>query len=285
MTVTFTVIDDNDTPINLNYRVFKNTHSKLWLEGLIDYCNSGQVLTDTDRLYNFNPTIDSYLKAINECNYIIKKINDNSKNKPIPFVKFENLQNDVNHIHINFVDSDLGLEYTKTIDQKTWADLNAYLHGLEIAARNKDKRIPQGQIFVELENKKYFDLPEESYQYFTIKKTFGYCYANYPHIGRHLYELYLANDTNALNEHIIPQSRISGSSYMWFGNTTPDEFEKKKLDDIKEWFVNNQMSTKVNLEWGDPRLAIGWLPVAELKNNITAEDLRNIKKIVSVSVT
>lgn len=283
LTIAFTLEKDDGSYINLEYGIFDTPHSKLWLDSIKEWFDNGNIITDTDRVYNFNPSLKSTLDAIDACNDVIKNINIKLDDNLIPSITYENLQSDINHIHTHFVDSDRAVEYTQKCSQELWSSLNAHLHGLETIARHNNKE-PQGQIFIELQNQPYFDLPESSYQFFTIKKTFGYCYANYAHVGRHIYELFQADDNDAHNDHIVPMNKISGSSHLWFGKTTPALYDEFIMEKIKIWYEKNNISNKINMEWGDPHLAIGWLPVAKLKNNITEQDLIGVKKVTNISL-
>ena len=282
MIVIFTLENLDKSLINIEYEPFDYAHSKLWLQGIKEFLDSGNPLTDTDRLFNFNPQKQDLLTDVNKLNNLIDNINIQLVDVTIPHLRHDHLQDDVNYIHLNFVESDRGAEYTKTVDKELWYDLNGQLHGLESKFRKNYER-PQGQIFVELYGTRY-ELPEESYQYFTIKDTFGYCYANYAHVGRHIQELYYADDHTAEDHHILPMHQISGSSRLWFGDTTPELVEGYHRYGIKKWFEENNISTRINMEWGDPHLAIGWLPVAQMVNNLTKEDLLNVSKLIKIGI-
>ena len=53
---------------------------------------------------------------------------------------------------------------------------------------------------------------------------------------------------------------------------------------IKQWFVNNKIDEIVGMEWGNPKLAIGWLPVAKLKNKLDINTLIGCKKVLNIKV-
>jgi len=55
MTVVFTLENLDKSTIDLEYEPFDFEHSKLWLQGIVEFLMSGDLLTDTDRLFNFNP--------------------------------------------------------------------------------------------------------------------------------------------------------------------------------------------------------------------------------------
>lgn len=281
--VIFTLENLDKTTIDLEYEPFDFDHSTLWLKGIQEFLNSGNKLTDTNRLFNFNPARTDIQKDVEICNTLIDKINLQLRDFPIPHIRLESIQDDVNYVHTHFVESDRGTEYTKTVDKEDWYNFNGLLHGLETNLRRSHSKDPQGQIFVELYGTRW-DLPKNSYQHFTLKNTFGYCYANYAHVGRHIEELFYARDTGINDDHIVPMSKISGSSRLWLGDTTPDGIVNYKMNEIKKWFELNQLENRVNMCWGDPGLAIGWLPVAKMTNNLTKKDFLNVAKLNSISV-
>lgn len=277
-TVIFNLKKTNQEIISLEYKPFDFEHSALWLKSLESSEKNGMEILGKDRVYNFLSKEEQTTITIKKCNDIIKQINQ-IKNYNIPFLELHNLQQSINFCHRFFVDADISGDMRSCPD--LWADLNFHLHGIEILEQAK---YLQGQIFVELEKKEYFDIPEDSYQHFTVKNTFGYCYANYAHIGRHLHEAFLARDEHAPDEHIIPQSKISGSSYLWLGRTTSDSFFRKKMENMKRWFIENNLESSLGMHWGDKKLAIGLLPVAKLITEINPNNLIGLSSVESVQL-
>lgn len=282
MSVIFTLENSDHTTIDINYEPLPYAHSHLWLEGIEDFLLSGMLLTDTDRLFNFNPNKQDFSRDVDILNSHIDKINSQLVDVTIPHLRYDKIQEDVNFIHLNFVESDREAEYTKTVIKEDWYALNGLLHGLETKVRRRSNR-PQGQVFVELYGPRY-DLPEEAYQHFTVRDQFGYCYANYAHVGRHIQEMYYANDTTADDSHITPMSKISGSSRLWFGDTMPEAAAEYQMHKIGLWYKRNKIAERIGMEWGDPHLAIGWLPVAKMTNDLTANDLLNVVRLKEISI-
>ena len=279
MIVVFTLENLDKSTIDLEYKPFDYAHSKLWLQGIEEFLSSGNPLTDTDRLFNFNPDRIDLHKDVDLCNNLIDKINmDLDSIFYIPHIRFDHIQEDVNYVHTNFVESDREADYTKTVDKEDWYNFNGLLHGLETKLRRTHSKEPQGQIFIELYGTRW-DLPEDAYQHFTLKNTFGYCYANYAHVGRHIEEVFYARDSAIEDSHITPMSKISGSSRLWLGDTMPIGIVNYKMGEIEKWYEQNFIEKRIGMRWGDPHLAIGWLPVAELITKITKKDLLNVVKL------
>lgn len=277
MRVKFTFSKKDNTNISLVYRVFNNKHSYLWVEGISDFIKNNRHLTDNERIYNFDDYYEEIKLTLKNCNDVIEQLNQ-VYCLSIPKIRLKNLQQDVNYVHTFFADSK-----ERRDSNLLWTKLNEYLHGLEIIERGKNKKF-QGQIFCELPNTKTYTLPEDSYPLFTIRKHFGYCYANYPHVGRHILEMFNAKDDDAHDEHVIPMHQITGGFYLWFGKTTPLLFNIKKMWEIKRWFYKNNIDKIVGIPWGDPRLAIGWLPVSKLDHPVSIRDLIGISKIEKIEL-
>ncbi len=277
-TVIFNLEKKNQEQVSLEYRPFDLEHSKLWIKSLESAEKTGMKIIGHDRVYNFLSKEDQLISTIEKCNNIIQLINK-VKNFNIPFLDQSDLQNSINYCHRFFVDAELTGDIKNLKD--LWDNLNFCLHGIEIIQQAK---YMHGQVFIEIEDKDLYDIPEESYDYFTVKNTYGYCYANYAHVGRHVHEAYLARDEHAPDEHILPQSKISGSSYLWLGSTSSDSHVAKKMEDMKKWFIENNLESSLNMAWGDKKLAIGSLPVAKLITDINVNDLTGLLKIKSVEL-
>lgn len=275
--VVFTLEKENGSTIDLTYQPFDNPHSKIWYDSIQAFIDSGVEIEDCDRVYNLIDYQKQIALEVDKCNDIIKKLN-HLENISIPLVGIDNFQEDINFVHTFFVDS------PRTINHELWNGLNLYLHGIEILERSKKKYL-QGQVFVGFPNSELKDIPQDSYRYFTVKKTFGYCYANYPHVGRHILEMFLSKDEHAHDDHVLPMHKISANSYLWLGSTNHWLAVFKKRIQLKSWFIKNKIDQIVDMPWGDPKLAIGWLPVAKLVTKIDRQNLIGCVKLIKVSGT
>ena len=268
-TIVFTLKRTDDSILELEYQPFDNNHSQQWWNAIDKFCADGDKLTDTDRVYNFNSS--NVVRKITECNNLIDELNAR-----------DNLA--INHIHLSTAQADVNRAHTYFADRRNehdakWSDLNLLLHGLEIELRGGG-----GQVYTCLPNQTLEALSDESYNSFTIKKHWGYCYANYPHVGRHILEMFNARDEDAHDEHVIPMNGITGSSYLYFGRTTSPMIQLVKWLKIRRWFKQNSIDSIVGRSWGDPRLAIGWLPVARLVTKINNHDLTGLVKLVNIKI-
>ena len=266
----------NHETVSVEYELLDYEHSTLWYNCIKDFIDSKKAITDNDRIYNFGDHKREVIQEIEKCNLTIQHLN-HKYNVGINSIQYDSFQDDVNYIHTYFVDNDR----IHKSDDVLWDDLNAQLHGVEIIMRRPDAA-PMGQIFVRFENNLRYTLPESAYDHFTIQKKYGYLYANYPHVGRHIFEMFLANDDHAEDEHILPMHEITSDSYLWFGKTTNSDYARTLKDQIKEFFYQKELNLKIKREFNDPRCAVGWLPVARLKKHVDVNKLLDIKKIIQV---
>lgn len=281
--VVFTLQKANSEFLELEYEPLPFLHTRLWLKGIAEFLLSGKDLTDNKRLLNLNPEDKTLATSVTKVNRLIDRINSQMTGVVIPQLRTTHLQDDINFVHVNFVENDRGTEYTRSVKARDWYELNGLLHALESEMKSQDSPEPHPQIFIELYGRR-FDLPEEAYPHFTVKETFGFCYANYPHVGRHVQELFYAEDNAISDHHIVPMRQIAGGSRLWFGNTMSEEVEKMQMQRIKIWFEKNDLASRTGLSWGDPHLAIGWLPVAQLRTPIRREDLAGAVQLKSISL-
>jgi len=77
-------------------------------------------------------------------------------------------------------------------------------------------------------------------------------------------------------------NRISGSSFLWLDETYSNNRVKENMKDMESWFVANDLESILKLPWGHRRLALGWLPVAQLTTEVSLCDLDGLCKIVAV---
>ena len=114
------------------------------------------------------------------------------------------------------------------------------------------------------------DLIDSDYEYFTVNRKYGYLYTMYPHVARHLAEAVMSDDPNGT---IQPQTCVRPNFFCWLGNDLElEDFIMKKAKSFIEKYDLNY-----NLE--DKKLAMGYIPFAKLKNEVT--NLKDLLQNVS----
>lgn len=256
--------------------------------------NQHSTLRETDRWYNFDghkySDIMQICTLINNCIDEIEQIQPGLINEK---VDFNNIQESVNSLHINFADRHL---VDKNIPESTlelWHEFNNHLHALEAVERAQTVKRRQSSIVMTWDNNHAELLEDADYEHFTIAKKFGTCYLNYCQVGRHFFELYLSQDDVARDEHVLPLKFVSADTYIWFGTTTPESFFNERMGDIQVWFEKNKdRFNDLGFKWGDSKIGLGWLPVADLISDCKTDsdeeryvaELSSYKKIVACEV-
>ncbi len=277
MSINFRVHLTGSKNVSLDFETYGNSYVKLFEDSLVDAIQNSS-LRHPYKVYNFSDQQIEIKEQIDKINTTIDIINSSKSDTFIDRkINYETYADDVNYVHTHFVDS-----HVSDIDGEAFGDLNNHLHGLEILQSPRQNNNAIGQIYLDFHNKKFFDMPEEALKNFTISRKYGECYVNYCQIGRHIFEMFNNQDEHAHDDHIIPLNRISGSTYIWLGPNTGFETFKQKTKQLEEWFTTNNISEKIGMKWGDPKLAIGWLPVGRMTTNISYQDLLEINEIKKV---
>lgn len=186
----------------------------------------------------------------------------------------EEVQEWVNRTHVHFADTAKNKKYVNSRTVNLWNELNNQLHALESCIRSqkteKSVGIPEANIVLTWKDPFQQALEPDDYNHFTVAKKFGTLYVNYCQTGRHLYEMFLADDEVAADEQILPLRLVSADTYLWFGSTTGPNSLKNRQKAVRDWFMKNQERlNRLGFHWGDPTLAIGWLPVAEIQGDFS----------------
>jgi hypothetical protein len=87
---------------------------------------------------------------------------------------------------------------------------------------------------------------------------------HYPHVGKHLLEVFADNDVNVPADHLICTNVMRNTLCGWFGEdrfTTTIEQENLMMS---LFMFYRQIMHKIPYQWKDPKLAIGYLPLGML---------------------
>lgn len=184
-----------------------------------------------------------------------------------------NSSDNLNELHVNF--PDLVRDETDP-EMRHWLSMfNYHIHHLEDATRHKYTRI----ITCANANNDPEPLQDEDYDLFTTQRVYGGLYMNYPHIGKHIAEMYFDQDTHIPADHVVPTSVLKNDFFMWFSPSThhdPVKFEKH----IHRWL--KCIEDKLPYPLGHKRLAIGYIPLGILDQEIHPEQIAKHKFIHSI---
>lgn len=137
---------------------------------------------------------------------------------------------------------------------------NYHIHHLEDIRRKQYN----GARFIFACEDEGVSLPVQALEMFTVRRKYGELYMHYPHVGKHLLEVFVDNDINVPADHLICTNVMRNTVCGWFGDdrfVTPEEQNELM---IGLFMFYRQIMHKVPYSWKDPRLAIGYLPLGML---------------------
>ncbi len=255
----------------LTYEIRSHQVGQIWSDCIKKSFTNG--LRDNNRFYNFPNRAEQTLNSLIE--RLLKNIFKLKKTHPeLDFPNFDpnNLSLSVNNLHQNFAHSHLVEFRINAENASLWHEFNILLHSIEsnLGSTHSQSvsKFPHARIVFTWNVDNKIKIPENLFSEYDIGVHFGYAYFNYAQVGRQIFEIYQAKDTNVPKSHIRPAEFFSADTLLWFGDTTGDYSKPKLLNDLYQWSQQQPHSLldKLSLKWGDPKLAIGQVSVGRLKN-------------------
>lgn len=254
----------------LVYEIRNHAVAQLWARQLKLSLNSG--LKEKNRFYNFIADPDKELKIY------IERLKNNIEvlRKLHPDLKIDDLDTSnpgpsINHLHYNFAHSRLVEDLVDDSNRKAWDEFNVLLHAIESVMESqkavKGMGLPLARIVFTWNDHHRVAIPDAFYDEYSLHINFGHVYINYAQTGRQIYEMYMNNDLGLHDEHIQPARFISGDTILWFGGDIGHRRALEIENNLHNWFEKNkERFNKLGFHWGDPKLALGQIPVGRLKN-------------------
>jgi len=207
------------------------------------------------QFYNFGETVESVQQKLNNSIQQIKHLLPGQFTDAV----------DLNYLHINF--PELVKDTTGELRQ-VLSMFNFHLHHLEDITRYQNKR------FLIAHQDPGEPLEDSDYELFSPTRLTNHLYMNYPHVGKHIMELYYDQDINIPKSHIIPTSLLKNDCVAWFGKNqfaSPNNHDIIKT--IKRWLL--PIANKLPYDINDKRLAIGHIALGKIFGSV---DLDKIAK-------
>lgn len=261
--------DKRNNLLELKYNLHQNPSAQIWFECLKNAVENSFV--DSTQFYNFKNRPD--LTTENLVQVLEKTITELTPFLPeLARVKLgkesdSELQKNLNDLHTNFAHSHLIEKSIAHANSKLWSDFNSLIHQIEstLIAKNLKTQLKISRIEFAWRNNFKTPIPEICYSDFALKKTFGSLQINYCQVGRHLHELFFAQDDNVPIEHIQPQRFFSANSTMWFGPDLTDKYEIETTAKIHDWFdAKKEKFHAAGIQWNRQDKALGSVTVAQL---------------------
>jgi len=265
----------------LKYNVYNNSISTRWYNLLKQQVlEIDNTVKEPDRLYNFPNGEWDEEKLVDELNICIETIN--STNTVIHHTAFVGMpQEQLNHLHHYFEDLRGGTltpgDYWQNANEQQRSALERYnviIHRAENFYRQTTTNY-YPRIVVRFSDRQRVQLLDEDYEHFTLNRKFGEVYINYCEVGKPLYDVFKDDDDIVGEDNIRPLRWYSPDFTAYFhdrGQNNVDKF----LNAMDIWWdQNNNYLTALGFIKGDPKNAIGNIPIAMLETNRSREEVIN----------
>ncbi len=267
---------DSQEQLAVYFELHKTDFAKRYVEKLRPVSDQSSMIRDPDRTYNFpgdKRDLAWIANSLNECidainSHYPKLIEDRAK----PYMD----QVLMNKLHVHFeklrgsfqAPSKLFLMAPGDIKRRIM-DYNLLIHRYEDRTRieehlkNGIKASPR--VIATFKTLDRAELQEQDYALFTKQVTWGRWYIDYFELGKPLWDLYQDEDDAVSDENIRPLRHYGADGLIEFSATESDEEYQTKMLGFERWWHDNEaFLSQLGFKWGDPRNAIGSIPVADI---------------------
>ena len=271
----------------LRYDIRSTPAAQLWAQCLDQAKTSG--LSEPQRFLNFPEKSEgSIADLLQQLTHTINLLKGLHPELDFPSLDANDLPKTINHLHQHFAHGHLVTNLVRDNNREAWSKFNILLHSIESALGIAETKAHTGgltnaTIVFTWKDSAKAPIPEGSYSEFVLDQVFGVAYANYSEVGRHILEIFNAGDDGLPDEHIRPSRLLSGDTRLFFGPTRGDYLTHSLNQRIEKWFrARAERFDRLGLHWGDPRLALGMIPVARLREQIsTKTEILELVRLVS----
>ena len=230
---------------NKEYKIEYNLHENLTVKLIYDRLKRIDTVISNTQINGFRDESDIQSDLKN----IVDELNS------LGF-SIEYTPEDLNKLHTNFPEN---LHRHKG-DKEIWKALSSFnnlIHELEMTNTGSAKNwalhgLDEGE-----------PLLDESYSMFELPQS-GKLYMNYPHVGKHFLELFIGQDFDCPEEQIVLTHNYNASLVQFFSDRSYSFGEAEPF--LKDFY--DKVKDKMKYSWGDERLAIGYLPIGDMINDV-----------------
>jgi hypothetical protein len=269
--------DKDDNEYSLLFEVYSTDIANKWFASLVEQCQKSNEIIEKDRFYNFPDSEWTEEKIVGELNSCIETINQYKH--VIDHLAYTGMSQDqLNILHVYFeklrggvlAPTSFFVHAPKEIKEAV-ERYNVLIHRAENFYNGKNKVLPR--IVCRFKDRKRFLLADEDYEEFTFQREYGEVYINYCEVGKPIYDVFKDGDDVVGEDNIRPLRYYSPDFTVYFYNRSQESVQKF-IDGMDKWWdENNEHLSKLGFQKGDPKNAMGYIPVARLISNETKEEV------------
>lgn len=273
-------LNSNMEEYTLAYKVYDTAIALKWFRCLkYQVENRGSTAAEPDRMYNFPDNVWTEDKIVNELNACIEEIN--GREKVIIHTAYVGMpQEQLNHLHVYFETLRGGTlspaEYwlrANNTEQHALERYNVIIHRAENYYNNRNKNSYFPRLVFRFNDRKRYELSNDNYQHFTLHRKFGEVYINYCEVGKPLYDVFKDGDDLVSEDNIRPLKWYSPDFTAYFRDRR-EASVNTFLQAMNEWWDKNESYLlALGFTKGDPKNAIGNIPVAMLESELSNEKI------------
>jgi hypothetical protein len=247
-----------------------------WLTEVKLFVEYGSPWDDPFRFYNFQNNYWTHDRIVNKLKKIIDIINNHAPGTIDIVIVDSVTQDQLNYLHSIFEKCHGLYDQQQTnhfftqspgIVRSALSDLNIFIHRYESLGD-----IPR---FVATWYGKPQRQPilDSDFKHFTLVESWGDLRLNYCEIGKHLYDLWHDNDNYVSADAFKPQHWFSFDFTVRFTSKDPTYYTN--IENLVWDYVQNNldMFNRLGYSMHDPKLALGGITVAKLKENSSREEI------------
>jgi hypothetical protein len=272
-------LNSNNDEFEIEFESYDNSISDRWSMALYDQCQRDNRIIEPDRLYNFPDGQWTEEMIVNELNSCIDVLNRYSQ--VISHRAFVGMpQEQLNNLHHYFENLRGGVlspgSYYKSANalQRDCLDrYNVIIHRAENFYSGHTKQGVYPRIVSRFHNRQRYPLMDKDYQHFTFERYFGELYINYCEVGKPIYDVYKDNDDIVGEDNIRPLRFYSPDFTCYFHNRSLSSIQNFENGMNEWWDRNDNYLTALGFTKGDPRNAMGYIPVGKLITKYSEQQL------------
>ena len=255
-------LSDGVTDHTLVYDLATHRPAQLWAE-IMSSIDTSTLRKNFDPWHGVNnsPTalINRLLELVDNLDLPVK----------LPTKSWEdNLQELLNKLHVHFPELE---KHETDIQVKEWlTEFNDIIHKLEDIERNHNRFI---WLCILPDSIHEYELLDTDYTLFSASRQFGDLCLHYPHVGRHLLEIFKSRDFDCPPDQIVTQHKIKAYHSLRFYN---DVYSETKYRNFLKLFLDSTPLGK-SYDFNDPKIAFGFIAMGKLQYTDEVEIINIVK--------